>query len=78
MDINISEFVTMKLNEKGEIMKAMTADELERFAGRLFAEADRLAKSGRKNNSDDDFRLAKKYENSASWAHSMMAQKRYG
>jgi hypothetical protein len=75
--MNINEFVVMKLKAQDEAMQAMTADELDEFAAKLFREGDRLTKSGLKNSNEDELRLAKKFKNSGSWAKQVMAVKRY-
>lgn len=77
MNININEFVTMKLKAQNEVMESMTADELDEFASKLFKEGDRLAKSGLKNNNEDELKLSIKFKNSGSWATQVMAVKRY-
>lgn len=75
--MNISEFVTLKMKQQDEIMRAMTVDELDKFSKQLFAEGNRLEKSGLKNGSDDDLRLAGKFKNAGSWANQVWAQKQF-
>ena len=76
-NMNISEFITLKMKQQDAIMQAMSADELDEFSKKLFAESKRLQSSGLKDNNADELKLAGKYSNAGSWANQVWAQKRF-